>query len=132
MRSLRTARKSSPHLPQLEKARVQQQRPNTAKNTFLKIKKIKNSHWVNFHIPASPPELQWAQGNLQFKRELKDQKYLIMHPLPNGRLGILWQIKIFALFSSGTLPSPFAVPALFRIPTIKQQQAFSLLLAGKR
>ena len=32
MGSPRTATKSSPHLPQLEKARVQQQRPNTAKN----------------------------------------------------------------------------------------------------
>ena len=32
MRSLRTAIKSSPRSPQLEKAHVQQQRPNTAKN----------------------------------------------------------------------------------------------------
>ena len=31
MRSQRTATKSSPCLPQLEKARAQQQRPNTAK-----------------------------------------------------------------------------------------------------
>ena len=33
MRSLRATTKSSPRLPQLEKARVQQQRPNTAKKT---------------------------------------------------------------------------------------------------
>ena len=32
MRSLHTAMKSSTHVPQLEKARVQQQRPNAAKN----------------------------------------------------------------------------------------------------
>ena len=32
MRSPHTARKSSPHSPQLEKARMQQWRPNTAKN----------------------------------------------------------------------------------------------------
>ena len=32
MRSPRTATKSSPHSPQLEKARAQQQRPNAAKN----------------------------------------------------------------------------------------------------
>ena len=32
MRSPGTATKSSPHLPQLEKARAQQRRPNTAKN----------------------------------------------------------------------------------------------------
>ena len=37
MRSLRTAIKSSPHLPQLKKARAQQQRPNAAKK-FLKRK----------------------------------------------------------------------------------------------
>ena len=32
MRSMRTAPKSSPRSPQLEKARAQQQRPNAAKN----------------------------------------------------------------------------------------------------
>ena len=31
-----TATKSSPRLPQLEKARVQQQRPNAAKNKCIK------------------------------------------------------------------------------------------------
>ena len=39
MRSPRTAMKSSPLSPQLEKARVQQQRPNAAK----KKKKIKKN-----------------------------------------------------------------------------------------
>ena len=38
MRSLRTTTKSSPHSPQLEKARVQQWRPNTAKNKLKKKK----------------------------------------------------------------------------------------------
>ena len=42
MRSLRTATKSSPRLPQLEKARAQKQRPNAAK----KKKKKKNSKQV--------------------------------------------------------------------------------------
>ena len=32
MKSVRTATKSSPRSPQLEKARAQQQRPNAAKN----------------------------------------------------------------------------------------------------
>ena len=32
MRSLRTVTKSSPRLPQLEKAQAQQQRPNEAEN----------------------------------------------------------------------------------------------------
>ena len=40
MRTLRTAMKSSPCLPQLEKARTQQQRPNTAKNKINKINKF--------------------------------------------------------------------------------------------
>ena len=39
MRSPHTAMKSSPRSPQLEKARAQQQRPNTAKN---KLKKERN------------------------------------------------------------------------------------------
>ena len=39
MRSPRTATKSSPHSPQLEKAHAQQQRPNVAKNKFIGKKK---------------------------------------------------------------------------------------------
>ena len=35
MRSPHTAMKSSPHSPQLEKARAQQRRPNTAKNKLI-------------------------------------------------------------------------------------------------
>ena len=35
-----TAMKSSPHSPQLEKARAQQQRPNAAKNKINKINKV--------------------------------------------------------------------------------------------
>ena len=35
MRSLRTATKSSPRSPQLEKAHARQQRPNTAKNKLI-------------------------------------------------------------------------------------------------
>ena len=45
MRSPRTTTKSSPGSPQLEKARVQQRRPNTAKNKTKQIylkKKKKN------------------------------------------------------------------------------------------
>ena len=38
MRSLRTTRKSNPHSPQLEKAHVQQRRPNAAKNRERKMK----------------------------------------------------------------------------------------------
>ena len=39
MRSPRTATKSSPRLPQLEKTRTQQWRPNTAKNKWINFKK---------------------------------------------------------------------------------------------
>ena len=42
MRSLHTARKSSPHSPQLEKARVQQQRPNTTKKKNLETNDNEN------------------------------------------------------------------------------------------
>ena len=42
MRSPRTATKSSPCLPQLEKARVQHQRLNAAKNKFIKKQKTMN------------------------------------------------------------------------------------------
>ena len=41
MRSLRTTTKNSPHSLQLEKAGVQQQRPNTAKKQKQNNKKIK-------------------------------------------------------------------------------------------
>ena len=37
MRSLRTATKSSPCSPQLEKAHMQQQRPNAAKNNKINL-----------------------------------------------------------------------------------------------
>ena len=37
VRGLRTAMKSGPRLPQLEKALTQKQRPNTAKNKNIKI-----------------------------------------------------------------------------------------------
>ena len=47
MRSPRTATKSNPGSPQLEKARVQQQRPNTAKNKINKIKKKKKKMWIS-------------------------------------------------------------------------------------
>ena len=39
MRSPHTATKSGPHSPQLEKARMQQRRPNTAKNKLINLKK---------------------------------------------------------------------------------------------
>ena len=43
MRGLRTAMKSGPRLPQLEKALAQKQRPNTAKNKYKnKLKKKKD------------------------------------------------------------------------------------------
>ena len=45
MRSPRTATKSSPRLPQLEKARTQQRRPNTAKRKEKKKKTHHKVHW---------------------------------------------------------------------------------------
>ena len=40
VRGPRTAMKSGPHLPQLEKALAQKRRPNTAKNKLKKKKKL--------------------------------------------------------------------------------------------
>ena len=44
VRGPRTAMKSGPRLPQLEKALVQKRRPNTAINKFKKLKKKKEKH----------------------------------------------------------------------------------------
>ena len=43
MRSMHTAMRSSPRLPQLEKARTQQQRPNAAKNKNINKKQKQTS-----------------------------------------------------------------------------------------
>ena len=51
MRSPRTAMKSSPRSPQLEKACTQQQRPNAAKNKFKK--KIKKETAGILHHPQT-------------------------------------------------------------------------------
>ena len=44
VRGLRTAMKSGPHSPQLEKALAQKRRPNTAKNKLKKKKKKSQSY----------------------------------------------------------------------------------------
>ena len=75
MRSPRTTTKSSPRSPQLEKARVQQQRPNAAKNkliNFLKksaaFSKVATNHlwllstWTGAHVPK--------EGNFLFNNIL--------------------------------------------------------------
>ena len=49
MRSLCTAMKSSPSLPQLEKAHAQEQRPNAAKNKKIKLKKQTNKQKNTTH-----------------------------------------------------------------------------------
>ena len=55
MRSLRTATKGSPRSPQLEKARVQQRRPNAAKINKLKKKSYQNP---KFYLKTLEKELQ--------------------------------------------------------------------------
>ena len=52
MRGLRTAMKSGPHLPQLEKALAQKRRPNTAKNIKinLKNKDLKKKYMGNIFL----------------------------------------------------------------------------------
>ena len=44
VRGLRTAMKSGPRLPQLEKALAQKRRPNTAKKINIKINKLKKNN----------------------------------------------------------------------------------------
>ena len=46
VRGPRTAMKSGPRLPQLEKALAQKRRPNTAKNKKIKKKKIKKKEFL--------------------------------------------------------------------------------------
>ena len=55
MRSLRTATKSSPRSPQLEKACAQKRRPNAAKNKYINkcIYILKKNHTDNLsHLPC--------------------------------------------------------------------------------
>ena len=49
MRSPRTATKSSPRSPQLEKAHAQQRRPDAAKNKYVKKKKKKGKCSLELH-----------------------------------------------------------------------------------
>ena len=59
MRSSRIATKSSPHLPQLEKARTQQRRPNPAKK--IKTEKIHTESCVSMW--SSTPQFSITQSN---------------------------------------------------------------------
>ena len=45
MRGPHTAMKSGPHLPQLEKALAQKQRPNTAISKLINLKKKEKKMW---------------------------------------------------------------------------------------
>ena len=49
MRIPRTATKSSPHSPQLEKARVKQRRLNAAKNKLINLKR-KALYWKQYKM----------------------------------------------------------------------------------
>ena len=50
MRNPRTATKSSPHSPQLEKSRAQQRRPNAAKKRKKKKFLLRNSSYNRLQI----------------------------------------------------------------------------------
>ena len=52
VRGLRTAMKSGPHLPQLEKALAQKRRPNTARNKIkINLKKNKKKQTQKYKTP---------------------------------------------------------------------------------
>ena len=57
VRGPRTAMKSGPHLPQLEKALAQKQRPNTAKNKLINFKK-KAAREEQHHIYRGKKQLE--------------------------------------------------------------------------
>ena len=61
MRSPRTATKSSPRLPQLEKTRVQQWRPNAAKTKQIKKKK---RTLANIPVGKGIPRAQILDSNI--------------------------------------------------------------------
>ena len=76
MRSPRTATKSCPHSPQLEKARAQQRRPNAAKNKqtnkcpafciFLECCQLLSKHQPGWQCPLFP----WVYHLLPSERVL--------------------------------------------------------------
>ena len=59
MRNLRTATKRSPHSPQLEKARAQQQRPNAAKDKLKKKKSMCKNIYPAIFVIASRWKNEW-------------------------------------------------------------------------
>ena len=62
MRSPRTTTKSSPRLPELEKARVQKQRPNATKNKQIKFLKInKSTFLLRIYCFTSDPEIAFGR-----------------------------------------------------------------------
>ena len=61
--------KSSPHLPQLEKARTQQQRPSTAKNKLInKFKKKKEKGQIVLGVCQTAHRHTTWQTELSWKK----------------------------------------------------------------
>ena len=81
MRSLHTATKSSSCSPQLEKACTQQQRPNTAKNKYIKKKKIRSPLLKKKEERKDPIWSQICSSLLQFL-------------LPSGENSVCWLLTI--------------------------------------
>ena len=73
MRSPHIAMKSSPLSSQLEKARTQQRRPNTAKNKGIKKKKKKSLAFLNTNDEISESEIK---ATLPFIIATKRIKYV--------------------------------------------------------
>ena len=61
MRGPRTAMKSGPRLPQLEKALAQKRRPNTAINKYIKKKKKSESWLVWWREACQGRQVQWEE-----------------------------------------------------------------------
>ena len=76
MRSLCTAMNSSPHLPQLEKARAQQRRPNAAKKKKRKKKKInRKKKWsvYNLHFFRQWVTFKWFKTRMQMRHSTEGE-----------------------------------------------------------
>ena len=110
MRGPRTAMKSGPHLPQLEKALARKRRPNTAKNKINKLNFLKSPEEVRDNFKASKKTLDiW-------------RKLGISGLLPIFPMKIKWE---------GNTNERMSIIVLFLLQQIEKQNSDCLRQKGK-